>query len=138
MVEKKRIVGERKKAEGAERRGAQTEGLSRANPTMRFAFLCTGVVRNFVWWRGFLGRAAFRARDEKPAVILNSLDDSEGVRPWWTVEGRDKETERRFTAAFRPRRNYFPRPVPLGVDQSVAGREVFERCGPRNGSKIRP
>lgn len=90
---------ERKKAEG---RGAQTGGLSRANPTMRFAFLCTGVVRNFGGGAGFFsGRAAFRARDEKPAVILNSLDDSRTGPS--VVDGGQEGTKRRFTAAFRPR-----------------------------------
>lgn len=64
MVEKK-DRGRGEGGKGGKKAGAQRGW--RANPTMRFAFLCTGVVRNFVVARVFRRlAAAFRARDEKP------------------------------------------------------------------------
>lgn len=92
-------------------------------------------------WRGFLGRAAFRARDEKPAVILNSLDDSEGVHPWWMVDRKGQRDGaaiyRRFPAPHAVvLRNYFPCPVPLGVDQSVHGAKFLNGAGRVMGLKF--
>lgn len=132
MVEKKDREGKEKSRGGrAERRGAQTGGLSRANPTMRFAFLCTGVVRNFAVARVFRP-GCFSGTRRKTGGHFKfirrfrrgpSLVDRKGQRDGAAIY-------RRFPAPHAVvLRNYFPCPVPLGVDQSVHGAKFLNGAG---------